>query len=120
MPNTQAVTEADTSYPAMRNRRAWVRYPCDLDSSCQALMAARGLQWTAKVRNVSQGGIAVTMQRRFELGTLLAFEVQGPPGKSSVSLLGRVAHVTAKSDGSWLIGCAFSTPLTEADLKALL
>ena len=42
---------------AVSDRRAWVRYPCDLDSACQPLAGARGLQWPGKIRNLSAGGI---------------------------------------------------------------
>jgi hypothetical protein len=120
MPDTERQIEAMESNSAGAERRAWVRYPCDVEGSCQALMAARGLQWVAKVRNLSRGGMALTLRRRFEMGTLLAIEVQGRSAKSPSTLMGRVAHVTAMSDGTWLLGCAFSSELSEQELQALL
>jgi len=35
------------------------------------------------------------------------------------TLFARVMHVTLQNDGSWLLGCAFTNPLSEEDLKAL-
>src|SRR5260370_33017571 len=59
---------------AQCEHRAWVRYPCDLDSVCQPLAGARGLQWPGEVRNLSAGGLAVGLARRFEAGTVLAMD----------------------------------------------
>ncbi len=101
-------------------RRAWVRYPCDLDSACQPLAGARGLQWPGKVRNLSGGGIALRLARRFEAGTVLAIDVQGRDERIVQTLLARVIHVLLQNDGSWLLGCSFTNPLSESDLKALL
>ena len=101
-------------------RRAWVRYPCDLDSACQPLAGARGLQWPGKVHNLSGGGVAVRLARRFEAGTVLAIDVQGRDERTVQTLLARVIHVLLQNDGSWLLGCAFTNPLSESDLKALL
>jgi hypothetical protein len=102
------------------DRRAWVRHPCDLDSACQPLAGARGLQWPGKVRNLSGGGIAVRLARRFEAGTVLAIDVQGRDESTVQTLLARVIHVLLQNDGSWLLGCAFTNSLNEDDLKALL
>jgi hypothetical protein len=102
------------------DRRAWVRYPCELESACQPLAGARGLQWPGKIRNVSAGGIAVRLARRFEAGTVLAVDVQGQGDAIMQTLLARVVHVSLQDDGSWLLGCAFKNPLSEEDLKALL
>jgi hypothetical protein len=119
MSNPEAKIKAADSNTAMIERRAWVRYPCDADSTCQAFMGARGLQWTAKVRNISRGGIGLTLQRRFELGTLLAIDVQGRSDDAPSTLTARVAHVAALGDGSWLVGCAFISELSEDQLQDL-
>ncbi len=101
-------------------RRALVRYPCDLDSACQPLAGARGLQWPGKVRNISASGIAVRLARRFEAGSVLAIDVQGRGESILQTLLARVIHVTLQDDGSWLLGCAFENRPSEENLKALL
>jgi hypothetical protein len=102
------------------DRRAWVRYPCNLDSACQPLAGTRGVEWPAKIRNLSRGGLAVSLTRRFEVGTVLAIDVQGAADGNVGTVLARVAHVSMQPDGSWLLGCAFTKLLNEEDLKALL
>ena len=102
------------------NRRAWVRYPCALDSSCQPLAGTRGVEWPGKIRNLSRGGLAVSLARRFEIGTVLAIDLQRPDAGEFGTVLARVAHVSMQPDGTWLLGCAFTKLLTEEDLKTLL
>lgn len=102
------------------DRRAWVRYECDWDSACQPLAGGRGTQWQGKIRNLSRGGLAIALRRRFEIGTILAIGMQGPADGARNTFLARVAHVATQTDGSWLLGCSFKTPLTEEELQALL
>ena len=116
----EALEQIDKQNGNPAERRAWVRYPCDLDSACQPLAGARGLQWPGKVRNLSAGGIAVRLARRFEAGTVLAIDVQGRDEGVLHTVLARVIHVMLQDDGSWLLGCAFTNPLSEDDLQALL
>ena len=101
-------------------RRAWVRHPCDLDTACRPLGGERGLQWPGEVRNLSAGGVAVRLARRFEPGSVLAVDVLGSDKSILRTLFARVMHVTLQNDGSWLLGCAFTNPLGEDDLKAVL
>jgi hypothetical protein len=117
-PETLAQIEKENS--ANAERRAWVRYPCDLDTACQPLAGARGLQWPGEVRNLSAGGCALRLGRRFEAGTVLSIDVHGQDKSILQTLLARVMHVTLQKDGSWLLGCAFTNRLSEDDLKALL
>jgi hypothetical protein len=79
-----------------------------------------GLQWPGKICNLSRGGVALALARRFEAGTVLAIDVQGKTGEGLASILARVVHVCVQSDGSWLLGCAFTKPLSEEDLQRLL
>jgi hypothetical protein len=105
---------------AQVERRAWVRYPCELDSACQPLAGSRGNQWPGKIRNLSRGGVAVTLSRRFEIGTLLAIDVQGQAEAILGTVLARVVRVAPQDDGGWLLGCTLTKPVSEEDLKALL
>jgi hypothetical protein len=116
----ETLEKTENENTAKSEHRALVRYPCDLESSCQPLAGARGLQWPGEVRNLSTGGIAVRLARRFEAGTVLAIDVQGRGETIPRTLLARVIHVLLQNDGSWLLGCAFTNPLSEECLKLLL
>jgi hypothetical protein len=102
-------------------RRVFVRHSCDLDTSCQPVSSARGMEWNGKIQDISCGGLALVLSRRFELGTLLTIELQGKNGgPNSRTMLARVVRVTSLSPGSWLMGCKFATALLDDELKALL
>ena len=49
-----------------------------------------------------------------------AIDVQGRDEGVLHTVLARVIHVVLQDDGSWLLGCAFTNPLSEDDLQALL
>jgi hypothetical protein len=120
MSNLLSVSSSDTPKAVGVERRAWVRYPCALESTCQPLGTARGLQWTGKILNISCGGVALLLGRRFEVGTLLALEVPKSQTRDSLTLMARVAHVSTRPGGNWQIGCAFTHAISDEDLQALL
>jgi hypothetical protein len=99
-------------------RRASVRYPCGLASSCHTITSRREDAWTATVKDISRTGIGLLLGRRFEPGMILAVElpVEGVPQL----LLARVMHARSEGEGVWLIGCELVNPLAEDELKALL
>src|SRR5262249_58341415 len=71
--------------PSGSERRAAVRYPCNLDVSCRRVAAAMDIPWPtwpAKTRDISKVGIGLRLGRHYEPGTLLAIEV-----KNTASLL---------------------------------
>jgi hypothetical protein len=106
--------------PLESDRRASVRYPCDLETSCQPVASARAMQWSGRILNISQGGICLSIGRRFEAGTLLAIDLPSTDGNSSHSYLGRVVHLRADGCGSYVLGCAFIAPLREDEVQALV
>jgi hypothetical protein len=92
-----------------------------METSCQPI-AARGedLSWPAQLRDLSVGGMGVVLRRRFERGAGLAVEIPETPTSPATTLLGRVVHTTSLPGGSWLLGCAFVSNLSEDELKRLL
>lgn len=98
------------------DRRAWVRYPCDMETSCKA--EADRLGCPATVRNISLGGMSLQVERQFESGTLIRVEVQSSLENTPHMLCVRVIHVTPQPDGTWLLGCAFARELSDDSLRA--
>jgi hypothetical protein len=117
-PNPVAQTETDDV--TVEERRAWVRYPCDWESACKPIAGPSKDRWPGKIRNLSRGGIGLSLNRRFEVGAVLAIEVEGKADEILGTVLARVAHVVQQDDGSWFHGCAFTKLLGEGELTALL
>jgi hypothetical protein len=110
---------------AKAERRASVRYPCDPDSfspdnSCRPITTSQKDSWLATVRNLSTGGIGLVVARRFELGTLLQVDLEDANHTARSSFLVRVVHIAAGEGKAWLLGCAFTSKLTESDLLSLM
>jgi hypothetical protein len=104
------------------DRRACARFGCDHKSICQPV-AARGpneLQWSARVHDLSAGGVGLLLPRRFERGTVLAVELQTSTASPSRLLLARVMHATARAGRGWLVGCAWVRGLTADQLREVL
>jgi hypothetical protein len=120
MSGQNALPHAPLAGPgAAQGRRASPRYAADLEVSCRrALGAGRADAGSARLRDISVGGIGLVLARRFEVGTLLAVDLANPGSGSPRSLLARVTHVTAHAPGEWLLGLALLRPVGEDELRA--
>jgi hypothetical protein len=102
-------------------RRAWIRFACDLEATCRPVGGMKDAGWPGKVANISAGGLGLLLRHRFERGMELAVEIMSRAGVRR-TFCARVAHVTAviaSGNPLWLVGCAFPQPLTEEEVKAL-
>jgi len=97
------------------------RFTCDVPAACQPPSDWKrgGRKWTARVRDVSAGGLLLVLGRRFERGAGLAIELPGSDPDSPSTLLARVMNVRTEGDGTWALGCAFVSPLSDDELQAL-
>src|SRR5207245_3192874 len=104
-------------------RRAWVRFDCDLEASYEPAGAMKAAGWPAKVHERSAGGVGLLLKHRFKPGSWLTLELKRPDGTLHHTLRVRVVHVSsviADSDPCWLTGCVIDAPLSESELAALL
>jgi CheY-like chemotaxis protein len=111
----------DIAEPPGDERRVSVRYCCNLENECQPLGQSRsGVSWQGRIVNLSIGGMRMLLTRRFEVGTVLVFSVRTPSGESMQRLLARVVRVLQEPDQLWSLGCSFTNPLADHDLRDLL
>jgi hypothetical protein len=102
--------------PPGLERRAKVRYTTSQETSCHPVAAGwDDSWWQATVRDISGGGIRLSVTRLFEPGTLLALDLDG----LLRLLVARVVHVAPQPEG-WLVGCEFISKLSEQELQVLL
>ena len=74
----------------------------------------------ARIQDVCQQGVWLLSKQRFESGTMLRLEMLGKPEEAALLVQARVIHVVPYRNGSFGLGCAFSRPLTDEELKDLL
>ena len=119
-----ATPAKDTNQQRESERRAWVRYSTTLETICEPVSSLSTEEavcgWPAKVRDISAGGVGLSVLRRFEPGTVLLIELACENEESSYAAPVRVVHATAEGDGRWILGCKFTRKLDEEDLQSLL
>lgn len=103
--------------PAGTDCRAWVRFSCDLETSCAPDGSDEA--WPARVMNVAPGGIGLVVPGEVPVGSILRVEM--PRGQTGVPrhVLVRVVQTTRQSAQSWLLGCEFTEQLSDEELQAL-
>jgi hypothetical protein len=81
---------------------------------------AVGPSCPARIWDVSLGGIALIVPRRYDPGAVLAVVPEVLPQSLAPALEARALRVTPHGDGQWLAGCEFLIPLGEDELQVLL
>jgi hypothetical protein len=103
-------------------RRAWIRFGSSLDAVCRSASARREVGWTARLKDISRGGIGLVLRHRFRRGTPLLVELRDHSGNPRV-LAARVVRTSVVMDDvepNWFTGCKFETELTEEEVRELL
>lgn len=103
--------------PEEHDRRVWVRYPSELLTRYSLMGNGHEPHFSARVRDVSLGGIKLNTTSSLEPGTLLTITLPGD-GKSSLAVLACVVHSRQVSASEWIVGCSFSAELEEWQLRA--
>jgi hypothetical protein len=111
--------EATVLIRLIRNvqRRAAPRYT--LAATARATVSAGGWSESARGVNLSAGGVGLLLQRGIATGTAVRVQLDGAP-QEAPEFLARVAHSTRQGPGEWFIGCQFTRPLGEAELREVL
>jgi hypothetical protein len=99
-------------------RRREPRYPSDLDTVCRPALTPHSEGWRAVVLNISRGGVALVVPRRFEPGVLLTLDLDCPAEALHRAMLARVVRARPHEDGTWVVGCVFTSELDDAELRA--
>jgi hypothetical protein len=100
-------------------RRATVRFPCDIKATCRTGEDQTGVEWPATVRNVSPTGIAVVLGQPFSVGSLLTIRLLRPDGQTRCAVQANVMHVHNDPAG-WVHGCLLREASPEKEWTDLL
>lgn len=103
----------------MRERRQMERYECRTSATCHPAPEGEPLG-AVEVCDVSVGGVALRTGKPVEPETLLYLDLAGEGSEPGHRLLVQVIHAREEAEGTWLLGCALSTTLTQVELQALL
>jgi hypothetical protein len=98
-------------------RRAAPRYSSSLRITCYPANSSLTERRQARIRNLSRTGIGLSVDRSWPGGTVLIVELPAEDGSRAVRT--RVIHSTPQMGGTFLVGCTFDMPLTDAEVEAL-
>jgi hypothetical protein len=119
--DTISVPSEEAKHRTQTERRAWVRLPTSQAVSCQPIAASTpDTGWLGKLVNISPGGLALLLSRRFEPGTLLIVELPSKAQRRARTVGVRVVHAKPEKDTCWILGCEIISPLTEDDMQSLV
>ena len=103
--------------PPGSERRALVRQRSRKTLCLSEAETKEEILWVARIQDICREGVRLLLLRRFEPGTLLRLEVPGKLQETPLLVQARVIHVVPYANGAFGLGCAFSLPLTEEELK---
>jgi hypothetical protein len=110
------MAEASVS-PPQGERRASIRYYFRASQPAASLTEDR---WPARIRDISATGIGLICHRSFDPGRLIKIELQLPGTEQTRLLSACVVRSVPQSDGTWLVGAAFTEPLSPGELQQLV
>src|SRR5579871_6554445 len=112
-----AKKKSETADVLETDRRVWVRYPCDVEASCQAADLPDSQRLSARVRNISRGGINLVLSCPVEIVAFLSVELPTASPRATSNVLAYVVRLNPVTEGEWSVGCSFAAELNDFDLE---
>jgi hypothetical protein len=109
----------DDRPPTPADRRASVRYRCEKTAVGRAFIASSYRSVSARVVDLSVGGVGLVVDQPLEIGTRLHVELDGP-ASIPLELVAEIRNSVQQPDGSWRCGCELVWQLSEDEVRFLL
>jgi hypothetical protein len=104
--------------PVRKERRSWNRVPVQIVVFCQNVQGEDELYWSARVTDMSGGGIGLLSPHKFEPATIIRIAKADGADESSRLLQAKVVRACRSPGEKWTLGCALTKELSEAELLA--
>lgn len=111
--------ELEAVEEASGNKRQKRRFASQRRTACRPLERTPDKTWGGHVVNLSENGLCLELNRRFEPGALLTIMLEGGL-HTRRSLVARVIWVKPAAEKTWKMGCQFDQPLCEFEIQELL
>ena len=125
---TNSVPKPRTPVPTMMielpaegedNRRREERYLTSIEGTCSMVLGPRDASWAGTILDVSSGGAHLTVERRFEVGSLINVSVL-LDDVDRISFVLRVQWIIQETGNRWRLGGKFHRRLPVIDLERIL
>ena len=104
---------------ATKDARTVERFTVNRGTACSFALPVVADLGPVKIRDVSMTGVGLLLERRVEIGTLLAVGLVNQAKGFAQTLMVEVTHVTPTA-GGFLVGGTFLTPLTYQEMTTLV
>ena len=104
--------------PAQKERRSWDRIPVQISVFCQNVQGQDELCWSARVMDISRGGMKLLSPHKFEPTTVIQIGRADGFEESSRLLQASIAWAHRPPGEKWSLGCSLTEELSEAELLA--
>jgi PilZ domain len=104
--------------PVNKERRSWDRLPVQIQVFCQNVQGEDELCWSARVKDISRGGIGLLSPHKFEPSTIIRIGKAHGFEESSRLVQATVVRAERSPGEKWTLGCALTRELSEAELLA--
>jgi hypothetical protein len=101
-----------------KERRSWNRVPVQIVVFCQNIQGEDELCWSARVMDISRGGMGLLSPHKFEPATVIRIGKVDGAEESSRLLQAQVVRACRSSGEKWTLGCALTKELSEAEMHA--
>jgi eukaryotic-like serine/threonine-protein kinase len=102
-----------------KNRRREERYVTSIEGTCSMVLGPRDASWSGTILDVSSGGAHLTVERRFEVGSLINVSVL-LDDVDQISFVLRVQWIIQEAANRWRLGGKFHRRLPTIDLERIL
>jgi hypothetical protein len=102
------------------NRRTMDRFRCARPHPIRIMIRPGKLSYPASIRNFTRGGLGISVQQAFELGTVLSIQLRVANTGLSCVLSATVIRCQVMPDNTWLLGCKLARPLNNEETLSLL
>jgi hypothetical protein len=101
------------------DQREWIRYPCAPDATCRIVVGPMIEYWALRLQNVSEAGMTLVSDRALTIGNVVAVELDRPVRGFRCSRRMQIIYQFKDMEGDFILGGAFTKPLSEAEVDAL-
>lgn len=108
--------QVEATRPDIFDRRAWVRFPCNVATQCRVVTPPRPGSWPGRILEVSPGGLNVLVPLEVQPGTILNIQLPESGTATSHYALVRVLRVQPFSSERWFLACEFADQIATEDL----
>ncbi len=104
--------------PTQKERRSWDRIPVQILVFCQNVQGQDELCWSARVTDISRGGMKLLSPHKFDPATIIRIGRADGAEESLRLLQAMVVRAYRPASEKWTLGCALTKELSEAELFA--